>query len=258
MATASKRKAKTTKLQMRPAPPEPTVQTVLDLPVEFGNVSIGNGTARLPLRIARTVLSLEAADKAFCERRLTGLITMGKQDDSPGQKLLQEDFEYSVSATFDTKKFGVGTKNITTGLTFNLKEIDIEDLAHFANGKGKLIVHDAIAIPDGSAEPAGADDDKPTLPGTFKISGEWGQVSVDDVFSGAGLKAIKSAGLETLGAFSKWLQSHVPTDLKGVGKSLGDKISDRWAEFWRDNPQAVSGIDVDEGVDGEETEDDEE
>lgn len=122
-------------------------KAVLDVPVEFGGVSIGENTARLGIRMDRSVMNLLAADEAFCGHRLNGSIVLGGSDDARGQGKLLDDMDETVTGTFDVKRIGVNSKSITTGLTFSLADIDIGTLARFSKGSGRLIVNGVSELP---------------------------------------------------------------------------------------------------------------
>lgn len=159
---ATKEKPKRTKLKMRPeSNGNGSPASVLDVPVEFGNVTLGDGTARLGIKISRDVLTINAADETLCERRLTGKVILGHENDSPGQTTFVNS-DYVVEASFDTKRYSAGSKSIATGLTVNLKEINVEDLSHFSKKKGRMILTGIGAIPnsDPGDEDDGEDDDE--------------------------------------------------------------------------------------------------
>lgn len=214
----------------------------LDVPVQFGGVSIGESTARLSMKVPRNTLPLEEADSAFCERRLTGRIVLGKANDSPGQATMFET-DVSVDATFDIHRFGVSAENYTTGATFKLKEIEVGELARFSKGSGRLIVDDIADIPADVVEDEEDDDTDSTIPGTFTTDEPWATVSLDTLFSGSVLKALKGAGLSTVGDLHDFQQPdkngrvNQIADIKGLGPAKVQQVEDRMLEFWRDNPE---------------------
>lgn len=157
---ATKERPKRTKLKMRPeSNGNGHPASVLDVPVEFGNVTLGDGTARLGIKISRDVLNINAADETLCERRLTGKVVLGHENDSPGQTTFVNS-DYVVEASFDTKRYSVGSKTIATGLTVNLKEIDVEDLSHFSKKKGRMVLTGIGAIPGGSTDEGDDEEDE--------------------------------------------------------------------------------------------------
>jgi hypothetical protein len=212
-----------------------TATTVIDIPVAFGGVSIGDETCRLGVRIMREVCNINSADEVFCGHRLHGKIVLGHSDDSPGQTRMFDD-EYMLDGTFDVKRISVSPGEISTGLTFNKQEVDVEQLARFAKGSGRLIVETVEAIPDDS--PAHADDPD-HVPGSLKASGPWAEVKLSTLFEGSLLKKLKAAGLETVGQLSNYTASEKRlTDIEGIGPGASEKIENRMMQFWSDNPNA--------------------
>lgn len=212
----------------------------LDIPVEFGGVSIGQKTARLGMTVSREVLNINAADEAFVERRVTGLVILGGGQDSAGQTTFI-DTDERIEGTFDIHRFGVKSETYTTGLTFALKEIDIATLALFSKGKGRLILTDIDDIPADVVEEHD-DDDQQTFE-DLSVDGEAFETSLDLLFTGALLKNMKAAGLQTVKDLTEWTKPDGGgyckqlTDIKGVGASASEKIEERMIEFWAQNPQ---------------------
>lgn len=131
-------------------------KSVLDIRVEFATVSIGETTARIGVKVARESLDLLEADNVLCGHRLTGRVTLGRRDDAKGQQTFDE-VDYEVAGTFDVKRFGVNASHITSGLTFNLADIDVAELARFSKGVGRLIVSGVAEIPDGAGSEGDAE-----------------------------------------------------------------------------------------------------
>ena len=124
------------------------VKPAIDLPVEFGTLSIGDGTTRLGVKISRTKMSLSAADKSLCGRRLTGKVMLIPGTDDPDQTYLVDDMgKHEVESVFDVKRFSVGPEYIGCGLTFARLEIDCNELALFAKKQGRLVVDVIDEIP---------------------------------------------------------------------------------------------------------------
>lgn len=214
---------------------------IADVPVQFGGVSIGQHTAKLSFKITRESLTLESADELFCERRLTGKIQLGGQEDSPQQgKLFNCDV--SIDGSFDIHRFGVTSDAYTTGATLKLKEIDIALLAKFSKGAGRIIVLEAQEIPE-DAPAEKHEDGQMSLPGTYENAGPWRKASLASLFSGALLKSLTEAGLLTVGDLHDYQQPSSSgyekrlTDIPGIGPSKVEIIENKMLEFWRDNPQ---------------------
>ena len=139
----------------KPARKRGVQSVVLDIPVDFGGVSIGESTARLGLRINREQLNIMAADEIFCGHRLACKLTLGKRDESQGE-LVADLFE-TLSGQADVKRLGLSADTISTGLTFSLADIDVATLAKFSKGCGRLLVETVAEIPMDS--PANTDGD---------------------------------------------------------------------------------------------------
>lgn len=112
-----------------------------EIRVEFGNVSIGDQTARLGVKIARESLSLADGDRIFCGRRIWGKVILGEPGNPDQQRLPgMEDAQHEIEGAFDTKQLGVKPNDYSVGLTFNIQSIDISELAKFAKKSGVLQV----------------------------------------------------------------------------------------------------------------------
>lgn len=117
------------------------MQDKTEIRVEFGNVSIGDQTARLGVKIAREMLPLTEADRMFCGRRVWGLVALG-QPDNPDQKVLptMEDAQIVIEGAWETKQLGVNPNAYSFGLNFKLKEINVSELATFAKRAGTMTI----------------------------------------------------------------------------------------------------------------------
>ena len=132
-----------------------TKADALELLVDFGGVSIGETTARLGVKIARPQLTITKADATFTGKRLSVVVQLGNHD--PDQKKLF-DVVTEVGGSVDVKRLGVNVDEYSTGLTFNLADVDVATLAKFSKGKGRLRVLAVEDLPD-EAEGDEADED---------------------------------------------------------------------------------------------------
>lgn len=115
--------------------------------VEYGNVSIGEDTASIGIRIPRKIMNIMAADGMFCGRRLLGSIVVHAGDEDPDQKHLGDvRVAETIRGSFDVKRFGVSPKYITARLAFAISEIEVGDLAKFSKQTGSLIVEQSIGL----------------------------------------------------------------------------------------------------------------
>ncbi len=218
----------------------------IELPVEFGGVSIGKSTARLGVVLSRDKIGLSDADDLFCGHRLTGTIVLGAKDGLTQGKLIEDadvgDETHEVSGTFDVKRIGANAEEISTGLTFSLSDVDISELAKFSKGTGRLIVREVNELPDDAADDS--DDEAPEAkrPAPVRATGPWRKVKLDELFSGGILKALNEADLKTVGQLSDYTASDKRlTDLDGIGPGKAANIEERMLEFWASNPQYCDG-----------------
>jgi hypothetical protein len=130
-----------------------TKERVLDLPVEFKNVTIGDTKCSIGVKVGRTELKLGVADKNLCERRLNGSLIAKPRDQRADQATLPGvDDDTRVDGCFDVKSFKVSGDTIDFSLSFAIKDVEIEALAHFAKKMGRLQVYGVSAIPNGKDE----------------------------------------------------------------------------------------------------------
>lgn len=209
--------------------------TVLDIPVEFGGVSIGQTTCRLGLKISRTVLNLVAADEAFCGHRLTGKVILGQRDDQAGQeKMFDSDFE--VNGSFDVKRIGVSADGISTGLTFSLADINVAELAKFSKGAGKLVVYGISELPDNAPDEHPEDRSEPAPRVPIKCEGDWREFPLNKLLKGKPLESLADASIKTVGKLSDYMSGAKLRDLDGIGPGAVDRIETAMRNFFEDNP----------------------
>lgn len=124
---------------------------ILELPVSFGNVNVGDKTARVGVTVPRTSLSVSSADKNLCGKRLTVHLLARAGDGQAGQESIPglEGADLELSGVADVKGFGVGPKTISAGLTFSIESIDVPTLARMAKRDGVVTVVGIQDIPEG-------------------------------------------------------------------------------------------------------------
>lgn len=212
---------------------------VLNIPVQFGGVSIGKSTARLGCAVDRQSLNLVAADEAFCGHRLTGTVRLGGED---GQPMLDgmDDLEHEVAGTFDCKRIGVSAESISFGLTFSLADVEVGELAKLSKGAGRLLVESIAELP---ADAHDEEDDEEFIPAVD--GGAWRDVELSTLFDGAKLKSLKKAGLKTVGDLSDFTASDKRLiDLEGIGEGKAAEIEDTMLKFWEANPDMAEAAGV--------------
>lgn len=133
-------------------------EALIDIPVQYGDLSVGETTCRIGINVARDKLSVSKADSLICGKRLSGRITAVPGNGNPDQGQLITD-ENVVVAAFDVKKIGFNKKTIGFGLTFAIESVDTDALFHFSKRAGRLIVDSAEALPSKDKRKK-ADDDE--------------------------------------------------------------------------------------------------
>jgi hypothetical protein len=148
MATATKPKA-SKKDKDDPKP-------MIEIGVEYGNISIGEKTASVGVSFSRGQISLTKAAENFCERRLTGCIIAkpaGWNSDDQALPGMEEDVE--LHGVFDVASIRFTSKAFAVKLSFRLNEIDVSTIAEFAKRSGRLSVFEVADLPDGDEEGEG-------------------------------------------------------------------------------------------------------
>jgi hypothetical protein len=210
----------------------------LSVIVQFSNVSIGQETAKVGVQIERSVLDLLAADEYLCGKRLVGKIILGNRNDANGQGKLIEDTDFEVPGAFDVKGINVKPSKIGAGLTFSLASINISELAKFAKGAGRMVVDEVQELPDDEEDEFEPADVGPSE--ALKADGPWRHFKLDKIFDGAILKALSSAGLNTVGDMHNYTASDKRlTDIKGIGEGKAGQIEEGMMRFWESNPESV-------------------
>lgn len=137
---------------MAKAKVEVEVETVLDVPVQFSAVGIGEDTARVGVKMERKTLRLTKADAVLCGHRITGkiVVTDGQSADDQGKLEGMEDCDViaGVEGTFDVKSIRASAKYIGCSLTFSLPDVDVGVLAKFAKRTGRLTITEVCPLED--------------------------------------------------------------------------------------------------------------
>lgn len=208
--------------------------------VKFTQVSVGATTARIGVTINRKACKLNRADELFCDRRLTGTISLGRFDeDTKRQQKLIDDSDHEVNAVFDVNGFRVSADSIGLGLTFKLSEIEVGELSKLATKDGRLLISDAQEIPVEEKEKTKSPDH---VPGTLKAEGPWRHTNLDLLFDPAKTirKALAEANINTVGQLADYTATDKRlTDITGIGPGKAEEIEERMVQFFADNPDAA-------------------
>jgi hypothetical protein len=122
---------------------------LLDIVVNFGNVGVGDKSARLGVTVSRSLLTVAKAEKQFCEKRLSCCLVIAEDGAPPGQGTLGDvNGDVDLEADFDVKSIRFSSDEISFGLTGMLGSLDVGLLAKFAKKQGRLIVKDVTEIPE--------------------------------------------------------------------------------------------------------------
>lgn len=117
----------------------------LDVEVEFSNLSVGEDVARLGAKIMRANIDSKVAEKYLCGSRLRGQITI---EDPSAPDFSGVPKIPPVKATFDVKGYSANRKMFRCGLTFAIGDVDMEQLMHYPNKRGKIVAERTGVIPE--------------------------------------------------------------------------------------------------------------
>lgn len=194
-------------------------KTLLDIPVTFGGVSIGDTTARLGVKVDRSVLSISKADELLVERRITGSVAIGGADDSAGQRTFWDMTEYAISAVADCKRIGIGGEQISFGLTFGIRDVDVATLAKLSKGTGRLKVENVGEIPHDATDTSAYDAEGESL------FGDADETPLAEILTPGATKALAADGIETVDDLDQYTRAgNKLADIKGIGSAAAEKI----------------------------------
>jgi len=136
---------------------------LLDLTCSFGGVAIGDKYARIGVLIDRAQLKPNEADKHLCGHRIAVRLLAVPNGDSADDERLFDDAK-DLEAIADVKRYAVTPKEISIGLTFTIEDVDLADLAGFAQRGGKLMIDSSEKLPEEEKKTRGrpkkADEDE--------------------------------------------------------------------------------------------------
>jgi hypothetical protein len=212
-------------------------KSILDIPVRFGGISVGQMTSRIGVTFDRSTFdTVDDATKVFCGHRLKGRLSLGIRNEDAKQKKLVEDCDFEFEGVFDSKRLSVSSSNIGIGLTFSNADVDFSDITKFPKGDGRLIVETVEEIPANAPDEHDDEDDDniPVVEG-----GEWRSIELSTMFDGLKLKAMKKAKLKTMGDMAEFTKEHSVLDLEDIGPIKAQEIEDTILAFWQKNPDLV-------------------
>ena len=112
--------------------------TVLDVPVEFGGISIQKETSTIGVRALKTKMSPTQAEHFLCGARLEVAMKADpdSSDDVPGQETFDELSTDSFESVGDVKSYRSGPESFGCSVVFNRDEG--EKLIQFGQARGRL------------------------------------------------------------------------------------------------------------------------
>ncbi len=210
---------------------QPVAQPKMSLPVQFGDVSIGQGVAAIGVTIQRQSLSIGDADEKLCCKRLNGrIIICPGQDDETQTYINEAKVKHRVNGAFDVRGFRVTPKTFTTRLSFSIESINVEELSHFAKQSGRLIAELILGIP----KEAKHDPKQKSLP----LDGPWAdqEISLLNIGDNTAGKLYKN-GVNNLGQLKTLIKSANDALEKIVGKRDAQHVDQALVEFFASHPE---------------------
>jgi hypothetical protein len=143
------------------------MKDTLDIPVDFGNVSVGKGTCRLNIGFKSDAPGVNAAKLGhfFVGARLkaTIIVDPNAANDVGGQQVINGTSGPQLESVVDCGSYRCASKKISAGLTFAKEEISVGKLAEFAGESGRLIVERIGDAGEGEGGEHEDDDGEPGL-----------------------------------------------------------------------------------------------
>jgi hypothetical protein len=133
--------------------PKLKVKALLNLPCKFGAVSIGANKASFSIKIDRDSVGDQDAIQHLCHRRISGWILLDSKDHPDQGTLPGMDVQPKrLSGVFDTNSVSFTPGEVGCTLNMAIKEIDVGDLAGFANRRGRLVIAQSAEREDAAGQ----------------------------------------------------------------------------------------------------------
>lgn len=134
--------------------------SVVNVDVHWGNVSIGDKIARLGLSVDRSQLKLTTADSQLCERRiLVRILAKPPGDESDTGRFPGMEDDVSIEGVAEVKGISSNRKQLSFGLAFGIKGMDVSELAKFAKMHGRLEVVEVLGDASDDDDDGSGDDE---------------------------------------------------------------------------------------------------
>jgi hypothetical protein len=116
-----------------------TTNPKAEIEVDFGNVSIGQETARIGVEIDRSKMSLGDADKFLSGSRLKVHLLATPKGELKGQKHF-DDMTETIEGEVDCKSFSVSADKFRTGFKFAAAALNLLTFVGFCKRPGKAFI----------------------------------------------------------------------------------------------------------------------
>lgn len=121
----------------------------IEIPVTFGDASIGDGTFGVGFTIDRKKLMFTQAEKYFVGKRLSGtLVARAGEAQADQPSFEQADNDVTLTGSFDIKGIRIGPKKWSGKFTFNSESANAEALAHLVKRQGMALIEETEALPE--------------------------------------------------------------------------------------------------------------
>ena len=123
-------------------------KSLFEVAVTFGDVSFGEGTGRVGLKIDRSSLNFTNAEKYFVGKRVRlELVARSGNADAEQPSFAEADNDVKIAGTFDLKSIGLGPKKWSSGATFVPSGGDAEAFLFLPKRRGVLRVLECETLP---------------------------------------------------------------------------------------------------------------
>lgn len=117
----------------------------LEVKVDYRQVSVGDNVARLGVKIGRSEMASDEAEKFLCGSRLQGEIRI---DDPSTPELDGMPEVQAITEAFDVVGYSANRKAFSCGFAFNVSDVDVELLSHFPGKSGCISVKRLGKMPE--------------------------------------------------------------------------------------------------------------
>jgi hypothetical protein len=123
---------------------------LLELPVSYGNVAVGENVIRLGAAVSRSNMKIAQADRHLCEQRLKVKLIACPKGSTADQGVLpgMPSGDTEIKTVVDILSYGVNGKRISFGMKMMRGMVRLTDIADFAKRDGRILVYEIEKIPE--------------------------------------------------------------------------------------------------------------